>query len=1002
MARFFCSTLVLIGLVGIVHAQTYFQQDVAYDISVRLDDEMHELHGDWMLQYTNNSPDTLDFLYIHLWPNAYSQKNTALGRQLLRQGNTQFYFAEEDKLGGIDSLAFQQDGQFLSIESTKLGPDVVKLPLAQSLLPGTSTSLKTPFRVRLPKSFSRLGHVETSYQLTQWYPKPAVYDREGWHPMPYLDNGEFYSEFGTFDVTITLPENYLVAATGELQEEKELDWLRMKSQARISGPEVGREESNWQDFPPSSASTKTIGFHAEDVHDFAWFADKRWYVRHDTLQLTPERTIDVWAFHTTYEKELWTRSIEYMKRATRFYSKLVGEYPYPQVTAVQSPRSAGGGMEYPMITLIGKEYTPQNLDGVLTHEIGHNWFYGILGTNERDYAWMDEGFNSYYDHLYESTYYPDEGNPSIDDQYAYRYYNTTGFAQPANTTSEAFREYNYWTGAYSIPAAGLAQLKHFVGEDRFNAAMQAYFDEWKFKHPQPADVQVSLEKTLGVQLDWLFAGIIGSIEQQDYQIVSVQDNGNDLLVKVKNKGQIAAPFPLVVNTAQEQRRISQWYRGFVGEQELRILKPRTEITGVSIDPDYQTMEINRQNDHWRMGLLSRFEPPALMITPEVRSEKTTTLQLLPIPSYNQHDGFMLGLGLSNSGLMPKSFEWVLLPQYGFTSNELVGFAGAQHRWWPRSSSVREVALKGSFRTYHFRTFEAEDVPLRYQRFSPGLDISFRQHPTRGWRQSLHWRSIYLRREQAEFNQDGLFLGTIYDDQWIHEVGYRFKRKRVLSPIQGSLFLEQSNYQDAFGRDQDYLKLRFELAGKVMYERDRSFHWRFFIGRFLSNSLSESSFVPANAFSLFDRGEDDYRFDNLYLDRSAGEDWGRQQLGQRAGGLRAPVPASFPIGRSNVGMVSANFSLDLPFTPEWLPLKPYLDAGSYRIPSIDEVNSEFLWVGGAALEWLDGQVGIYAPLFGSGQIMDRLAEQGGLIERIAIRVQLRDLMPWMWKDQQEVW
>ncbi|RME91901.1 MAG: M1 family peptidase [Bacteroidetes bacterium] len=982
-------------------AQSYFQQALDYQITVRLDDQRHELHGEWTLTYTNNSPDTLHFLYLHLWPNAYSSKRTALARQLLRQGKTDFYFAPLSNLGGIDSLAFRQDEHLLQNEATTYGPDVIKLPLASALLPGKSSVLRTPFRLRIPPSLSRLGHVGQAYQLTQWYPKPAVYDRAGWHPMPYLDQGEFYSEFGRFTIHISLPQNYVVAATGVLQNARERKWLLDKAQSSRSDQSLGQALLSVDSFPPSAPTTKTLTYVAEDVHDFAWFADKRLQLRHDTLQLAGRKTpVDVWAFFTTVEAELWAEATTYMKRATRFYSEQIGVYPYPQVSAVQCPGSAGAGMEYPMITLIGREYTAPSLDGVLTHEIGHNWFYGILGSNERDHAWMDEGFNSYYDHRYADTYYPDKGKTQrlVFDQAAYRYYNITGRAQAPATTSGQLRAYNYWTGAYTIPALALRQLAQYLGEGRFRTAMQAYYEEWKFRHPQPADLQRSLEASTKEDLDWFFAGFMQSIEQQDYRIVGVKEVDGRTRLTIRNRGRIAAPFPVQAGRAGAPTdRV--WTPGFTGIKTLVL--PGTSYDYLAIDPEQLTLEVQRQDNWWRArGLLPRLEPLRLFSFTE--SGRYTSLLLFPLPLYNRHDGLQAGIGLSNRTLLPRSFEWLLAPAYGVGSNRLVGFAGAQQRWWPRRGRIREIALQGSYRSFHFRTFATEGLPLRYQRFSPGLRLSLQPSRKRQWTQQFHWRSIFLRQDRLRFDAQGNRLPLDQTDQWIHELSYTFERPQVLAPFSGGLYVEQSRYVDPFGREQTYVKARFELEGSFMYEQNRSFHWRIFVGRFLSNSLRQSNFLPENAFSLFDRGRDDYRYDNLYLDRSAGEDWGRQQLAQRAGGLRAPLPANFGLGRSNKSIVSLNLSLDLPFTPDWLPLKPYLDAASYALPASTTVDREFLWVGGLALEWLDGKLGVYAPLFGTDRLMDRLAEQGGLAQRIAVRVNFRDLMPWRWIDNQDTW
>ena len=202
---------------SIGNAQDYFQQEVNYTIKVKLDDEKHELSASETIQYINNSPDELKFIYIHLWPNAYKDNSTALAKDLLRTGNTKFYFSEEKDKGYIDQLDFKINGQPAKWELLKDSIDICKLYLNQPLKSKDSITISTPFHVKIPSAeFSRLGHVGQSYQVTQWYPKPAVYDKNGWNQMPYLQQGEFYSEFGSFDVSITLPKNYVLGATGDM------------------------------------------------------------------------------------------------------------------------------------------------------------------------------------------------------------------------------------------------------------------------------------------------------------------------------------------------------------------------------------------------------------------------------------------------------------------------------------------------------------------------------------------------------------------------------------------------------------------------------------------------------------------------------------------------------------------------------------------------------------------------------------------------------------------
>ncbi|MHB1277924.1 MAG: gluzincin family metallopeptidase [Bacteroidia bacterium] len=272
----------------------YFQQEVQYKIAVRLDDSLHMLYGEVELYYTNNSPDTLDFIYMHLWPNAYKNNSTALAKQLIRNNNSKLQFAGEEKRGWIDSLNFTDERGVLNWEYDPEYIDICKVSLREPLYPGKSMTISTPFTVKLPGDFSRLGHVGRSYQISQWYPKPAVYDRAGWHAMPYLDLGEFYSEYGSFEVKITLPATYRVAATGVLQETEEKNWLNALSEQAYTHFPKGDSVSEWD--RDRVGKLKTITYKQDRIHDFAFFCAKNFVVRKDIAVLASGQNVETWAF----------------------------------------------------------------------------------------------------------------------------------------------------------------------------------------------------------------------------------------------------------------------------------------------------------------------------------------------------------------------------------------------------------------------------------------------------------------------------------------------------------------------------------------------------------------------------------------------------------------------------------------------------------------------------------------------------------------------------------
>ncbi len=483
-----------------------WQQQVNYRIDVTLNDQDHSLDGFARIQYLNQSPDTLRFIWFHLWPNAYKNDKTAFCEQLLENGQTEFYFSDNESRGYINKLDFKVNNITSMLEDHPQHIDIAKLVLPAPLAPGETVTITTPFHIKMPCNFSRGGHDGQSYQATQWYPKPAVYDQEGWHPMPYLDQGEFYSDFGSYDVRITVPSNYVVAATGQLQNENEKTWMLGRFQfawvpEKTAGKLTGKQKEK-QSFPTSASDSKTLIFLQDSVHDFAWFADKRFNVKQDSLQLPSGKMMTVSVFSVHPSDPGWQQALPWAKRAIRHYSDLLGEYPWQTLSIVEGPESFGGGMEYPGITVISTGANPRALDLTIAHEIGHNWFYGILASDERTHPWMDEGMNSYYEKLYEEKYY--KKTPDLE-RIIFETLAAEKLDQPAATHTEKFSSINYSMSAYYKTATWMHYLETRLGSGVFHKAMMHYYQSWKFKHPRPDDFKKSIEQSSGQNTDSIFS-----------------------------------------------------------------------------------------------------------------------------------------------------------------------------------------------------------------------------------------------------------------------------------------------------------------------------------------------------------------------------------------------------------------------------------------------------------------------------------------------------------------
>ena len=682
----------------------YFQQKVAYEIHVKLDDVGHYLRGKETILYTNNSPDTLDAVAMHLWPNAYSSEQSAFGKQKLEDGSLRFRNSKPEERGGIDSLAFTVDGAAVTYGYWKNEVDVAVLKLVKPIPPGATVKIETPFRVKIPTSFSRLGHIDQQYQLCQWYPKPAVYDREGWHPMPYLDQGEFYSEFGSYDVHITVPKNYVVGATGDLpKNDPEWAWIKARE---AKSRELLEKPLGEAFFPAEFPDTemKTLHFHQENVHDFAWFCDKSYYILADTFKMPQSgREVRCVAMFTALDRDLWKEAPRYVGQALYYYSLWNGDYPYNHATAVDGALSAGAGMEYPNITVLGAGGSARSLETVTMHEVGHNWYYGMLGSNEREYPWMDEGLNTYFEGKYWKVVHGDSMDmipPAMQQalginfthtfmaQASYEFAAGQGTDQPIQLHAADYSSLNYGIIAYMKSGLAFNYLEAYLGEEVTDRCFHAYFEKWKFKHPGPDDIQAVFEEVSGKDLDWFFNVYLLGVHKLDFRIQNIKGDA----ITVRNRSSI--PLPAAVQVTDKEGNVlgTYWSEPFVGTTVITV--PGEGFHAARVNPDNIAPELRNENNGMRAkGLLRHSKPLNVDFGYKYPDPTKANLYFLPVIGANTTDGFMGGL-LVHSGFYPKrKYEFHVMPMYGFKSKGFVGSAGFTARWHP-SRWFSKIELHG--------------------------------------------------------------------------------------------------------------------------------------------------------------------------------------------------------------------------------------------------------------------------------------------------------------------
>jgi hypothetical protein len=964
----------------------YFQQEVNYKINVRLNDVNHSIKAFEEIQYINNSPSALSFIYFHLWPNAYKNNSSALNKQLVNQGKTDLYFSKEEERGYIDSLLFMVNGEPVKFVYDSVHPDIGKLILNKKLKSLDSINISTPFFVKIPDAkFSRLGHTQQAYFITQWYPKPAVFDKDGWHAMPYLEQGEFYSEFGSFDVSITLPDNYVLAATGDrIDSETEENFLNNRVKQTIKFLETNTRIKDGMLFPPSSPNFKTIRFLQYRVHDFAWFADKRFYALHDQIQL-PEskRTVDTWVFFTDRNFDLWKNAINYVNTSCLFYSRLLGDYPYNHVTAVDGTIMAGGGMEYPGITVIGNMDNGIELDVTIAHEVGHNWFYGILGSNERRYPYLDEGLNSFYEMRYIRENYPLEklthylGRDSTfklfrlnkkplwkEKEISYYMSHLGNIDQVIDLSSEDYTAFNYGSIVYGKTPLAFDFLMDYMGESNFDLAMQNYYQKFKFKHPQPKDIIDVLAATSNTNLNWFQENFLSTTNKFDYKLKNVSGKASSgYILKIKNKTGSLVPFQ--ISAFKNKKLVANvWYESF--DKKRTINFPPLEVDYFKIDANEKLSEINRRNNSSKTkGLFKKYKPIELSLITALENPNKTQIHYLPLLGTNIYDGALLGLAINNYGFYKKKFDYLIAPFYGLSSNQLLGFTQLDYNYFPKKTFT-QVTIGNKIKSFNQNVYKPQSVGINqpdqlFQFFKAENYLIFilKKHPSNSIIEQtikISNTNLFVQKDANQFETDSSSIKSFTLSKST-EYAYVNQLIYTLTKRQG---IETYSFVGNVQQAAQMAKISLELNYNFKISPNKQFELRCFFGSFLYGTKNARAYYAYRGSGY--NGYDDYLYEYNYLGRNDRVNIGFNQFTEKDGAMKVWTP----LGRSSTWLASINLK-----SPQLgiLPLKLYGDILSCDGQFL--LNQKILYNAGINFSLSKGLIDVYIPCIYSSDIRKTL-------------------------------
>ena len=582
-----------------------WQQRITCDLAVDLDVLSHKFTGTERLVYQNNSPDTLKQLFFHLYFNAFkpgsemdvrsrtiADPDGRVGDRIVALGATE--------VGDLHCSGMMQDGR--PVLSEELGT-ILRVVLTKPLLPKKSTTISFDLKGQVPLQIRRSGRDSKegiAYSMTQWFPKVAVYDHQGWHADPYVGR-EFYGEWGDYNVRLTLDSSFTVAASGELMNSAEIGHgyaTRTKPQKRTDGK-------------------LTWSFKALNVHDFAWAADPDY--KHVTAQVPGGPLL-----HFIYQNDpkleaLWKELPGYMVKNFQYMSSHFGAYPYPHFTFAQG---GDGGMEYPNMTLITGDRQLGSLVGTSVHESIHNWYYGMLASDEGSYPWMDEGFTEYASSEVMVHLFPGSQKERVhaDATSAYLQLASSELHEPMSTHADHFRTNRGYSGtAYSKGEFFLDQLGYVIGDSVLHQGLLRYYSVCRFKHPEPIDVQRVMEKQSGLQLDWYFDEWINTTRELDYAVSAVFGRNDSTFITLSRNGEMLMPVDVsVTDITGASRSYSiplslmlgsrREKSGIVGSQTLRpwmwtapeytftIPRSMSTIQSITVDPQMRLPDMKREND----------------------------------------------------------------------------------------------------------------------------------------------------------------------------------------------------------------------------------------------------------------------------------------------------------------------------------------------------------------------------------------------------------------------
>lgn len=941
-------------LLNCLFCWTLFAQRPQYDIRVTLDTMQNTLAGQATITYTNQSTLPLHRLGIHTWMDAFSTNSSALVKQMLHQGNLKLYRAKPEDRGGYTQLDITSATHQVSFQKDTVYIDIGWINLSQPLQPGQQIILNIAFEEKLPISFSRPGYTGLSYQLTQWYPHIAVFNEEGWHTMPYLDSGEFFNDFADYDVKISAPAGYTIAATGSLVSAEKINLLK-----------------EWH-------------FKAENVIDFAWFGSPYFQHQSKKVNVGGSQEVDLNIYIDPFLNEDWDSALVYASRALKFYSDWLGPYPYPQMSVVYAPFSKAGYMEYPMVAQIAYADSPSFLDRVIAHEIGHTWIYAILASDERKSPWIDEGFNTFLEDQYMKLYYGDAREIAFPDimhhQHAMNHYdallhavrNQRKLQSPVTLPDEQSGD-QYLFSAYMLPSKGLEIMHQQVGTPMMKKMYQAYFNKHQFTHVSASDIQQTFESTCRCDLNWFFEEYIHHAHEVDYRIKKLDLKDN--VVEIKNNAE--SKLPVLISGYRKEKLVEKKFDpGFIGVKTFTFDQ---DIDKVIL---YDSLSSNKK---WLLDKRPVSIVPIIHLVPKIGEYTRPGISLTPMFGYNLTDGLMPGLTMMSDILPQPNLKFLLIPMFGVDSKEFRYHGDIRWSSDIDFAGLDKVLMSVSASSFGYNVDTHYLYRDHYDRFSPS--IAFRLKENSLYSHTTQWLKYrYVNIHQDYGVGDDFFEYIFHREERrydVHELSYQRRSDNVLQP-----YYAQANVQtgDGFVRLNLAYQQHFRGKDKMRGVWIRGFAgWLPYLDQPKANVLLFFNGISSNGYS-----SKDYMYDEWLIGRNAVNGNFTRQVFMRDAGLKTFATN----GISDKWMLGGGISAAMPFKVVHF----YIDAALYPSAITDKVTLSYS--GGIAVVLMKDAFEIYLPILESKDIRESLPYQINKLwhERITFQASFKLANPFYLVDE----